>query len=41
MIGTHPKQRDQIEKKEEMEVNLELTLKSVSNLRAKLKELSK
>ena len=38
--GTHPKHKDQIERKQELEINLELSIKSLANMRTKLKELS-
>jgi hypothetical protein len=38
-IGSHPKSKDQIERKLELELNLDLTTKMISNMRGKLKEI--
>ena len=37
-IGTHPKVREQIDRKQELEINMEIINKNISNLRQKLKE---
>jgi hypothetical protein len=39
-LGSHPKQRDHIERREELEVNIDLMTKNIQNLRLKLKEIT-